>query len=76
LNSIKSEQQALAIIQEQSSSQLGFLQFFNLHRTHQAIAALVRDRQLCATAAALLGAKKLRLYQVWLLWNCLNSFVT
>eukprot|EP00775_Hariotina_reticulata_P001462 gene1462-1804_t len=63
LNSIKSEQQAMRVIQQQGNSQLGFLQFFNLHRSHATVAALVRDRQLCATAAALLGAKKLRLYQ-------------
>jgi hypothetical protein len=39
-------------------------QFFNLHRTNAAIDALVRDRRLASTAGQLLGAKRLRLYQV------------
>lgn len=64
LGSIRSEAQALALIQQHGSSELGFLQFFNLHRSKGLIAELVRSKQLAATAAQLLAAKKLRLYQV------------
>jgi hypothetical protein len=38
LGSISSEAQAMALIQQHGSSELGFLQFFNLHRTQQLIA--------------------------------------
>jgi hypothetical protein len=38
LGSIHSEAQALALIQQHGSSELGFLQFFNLHRTQPLIA--------------------------------------
>eukprot|EP00882_Tetradesmus_deserticola_P014664 GHRQ01015602.1.p1 GENE.GHRQ01015602.1~~GHRQ01015602.1.p1 ORF type:complete len:266 (+),score=78.70 GHRQ01015602.1:189-986(+) len=61
--SITSAEQAQELIQQHGSSQLGFLQFFNLHRTQTIIAELVRSQQLAATAAQLLGVKKLRLYQ-------------
>lgn len=46
-----------------AACQLGFLQFFNLHRSQAAIAQLVRHPALAGTAAQLLGAKRLRLYQ-------------
>lgn len=38
INSIKSEAQAMQTIQQQGSSDLGFLQFFNLHRSQALIA--------------------------------------
>ncbi|KAF6256823.1 hypothetical protein COO60DRAFT_1640423 [Scenedesmus sp. NREL 46B-D3] len=63
LGSISSEAQALELIRQHGSSELGFLQFFNLHRTQPMIAELVRSQQLAATAAQLLGVKRLRLYQ-------------
>lgn len=63
-DSITSPQQALQLIASHGSSELGFLQFFNLHRTQELINQLVRDRRLTATAAQLLGCSKLRLYQV------------
>lgn len=64
LDSITTPQQALQLIALHGSSELGFLQFFNLHRTQPVIDQLVRDRQLAGTAAQLLGARKVRLYQV------------
>lgn len=64
LDAVTTMQQALHLISAHGSNELGFLQFFNLHRSQPVIDALVRDRQLTATAAQLLGVKKLRLYQV------------
>lgn len=64
LDSIKSPKQALQLIQRQGNCDLGFLQFFNLHRTNAALASLVQNRHLTETAAQLLGVRRLRLYQV------------
>lgn len=64
LDRITTPQQALQLIASHGSSDLGFLQFFNLHRTQPAVDLLVRSKQLAGTAAQLLGARKLRLYQV------------
>jgi hypothetical protein len=64
LDSITSPQQALQLIASHGSSELGFLQFFNLHRSQPAISQLVRDPQLAGTAAQLLDARRVRLYQV------------
>eukprot|EP00879_Flechtneria_rotunda_P018142 GHRR01019027.1.p1 GENE.GHRR01019027.1~~GHRR01019027.1.p1 ORF type:complete len:164 (+),score=49.94 GHRR01019027.1:417-908(+) len=64
LNGIKSEQQALQLIKQQGNSELGFLQFFNLHRMEPAIQQLVWSKQLAAAAAQLLSVQRLRLYQV------------
>eukprot|EP00879_Flechtneria_rotunda_P030626 GHRR01033285.1.p1 GENE.GHRR01033285.1~~GHRR01033285.1.p1 ORF type:complete len:277 (+),score=84.27 GHRR01033285.1:143-973(+) len=63
LNGIKSEQQALQLIKQQGNSELGFLQFFNLHRMEPAIQQLVWSKQLAAAAAQLLSVQRLRLYQ-------------
>lgn len=64
LDSITSSQQALQLIASHGSSELGFLQFFNLHRSQPAIQQIVRDTQLAGTAAQLLGTRRVRLYQV------------
>lgn len=64
LDNITSPQQALQLIASHGSSELGFLQFFNLHRSQPAISQLVRDPQLAGTAVQLLGARRIRLYQV------------
>ncbi|KAK9845497.1 hypothetical protein WJX81_007970 [Elliptochloris bilobata] len=55
---------ALAVLRgARASGELGFLQVFNLHRECPSVRALVADPRLAATAAALLGVPKLRLYQ-------------
>lgn len=43
LGSISSEAQALELIRQHGSSELGFLQFFNLHRTQPMIAGEALD---------------------------------
>lgn len=74
LDSITSPQQALQLIASHGSSELGFLQFFNLHRSQPAISQLVRDPQLAGTAAQLLGARRVRLYQVRVCCCCVLLF--
>lgn len=64
LTSLQTAEQALQVIQQQGNSDLGFLQFFNLHRSHTVVADLVQDSQLPKIAAQLLGVRRLRLYQV------------
>lgn len=54
----------MQLIQQQGDSDLGFLQFFNLHRNQHVVHQLVHHPQLTATAAQLLGANRVRLYQV------------
>lgn len=62
---LSSEQQAQKLLRD-SGAPLGFLQYFNLHAAPGcgAVDALVRSREMAGTAAALLGAKRVRLYQV------------
>lgn len=64
LDSITTPQQALELLASHGSSELGFLQFFNLHRSQPDIQQLVRDPMLAGTAAQLLAARRVRLYQV------------
>jgi hypothetical protein len=64
LDNISTPQQALELLASHSSSDLGFLQFFNLHRSQPDIQQLVRDPCLAGTAAQLLVARRVRLYQV------------
>jgi hypothetical protein len=64
LDSITTPQQALELLASHGSSELGFLQFFNLHRSQPDIQQLVRDPRLAGTAAQLLAARRVRLYQV------------
>ncbi len=44
--------------------QVGFLQFFNLHRVDAQVQAVATSKRLASAAAQLLGAKHVRLYQV------------
>ncbi|KAF8057287.1 hypothetical protein HT031_006095 [Scenedesmus sp. PABB004] len=59
---IATEAEAERLI-DASAHELGFLQFFNLHRTEPAVDALARSAALAGAAAQLLGTKRVRLYQ-------------
>jgi hypothetical protein len=55
LGSISSEAQALRLIQQHGSSELGFLQFFNLHRTQALIAGEAEVLFLYVTVIVMSG---------------------
>jgi hypothetical protein len=62
--SISSIEQALDVLDQHGTDELGFLQMFNLHRYSSAVRELVTSPRLAKVAAELLGAPKVRLYQV------------
>jgi len=61
--SIKSTTEALRTIQRKGSDDLGFLQFFHMHRASDVVRRLVTGPALAGVAAQLLGVKRVRLFQ-------------
>lgn len=55
--------EARALIAAEGTDGLGFLQFFHLHRASAAVRALAAGPALAGAAAALLGARRVRLFQ-------------
>ena len=55
---------AKEVLRKYAQEDVGFLQFFNSHKTSKVVRALVHDPVLAATAAQLLGCDAVRLYQV------------
>ncbi|GAQ88817.1 hypothetical protein KFL_004610120 [Klebsormidium nitens] len=62
-SSVSNIEQALAVLAEHATDELGFLQMFNLHRYSRTVRELVTSPRLARVAADLLGASKVRLYQ-------------
>jgi hypothetical protein len=60
---VTSEVAAQRLLENEASDELGFLQFFNLHRQRAGVARLAASPALAGAAAQLLGVRKLRLYQ-------------
>jgi hypothetical protein len=60
LGSIASEAQALALIQQHGSSELGFLQFFNLYRTQTLIAGEAAAAVVCCVCISAWGTVLLK----------------
>ncbi|CAG9466696.1 unnamed protein product [Pedinophyceae sp. YPF-701] len=61
---IKSAEAAFQILADHGDDEVGFLQFFNLHRHSEAVRAIVTSPRLVATASQILGGvSKLRVYQ-------------
>jgi hypothetical protein len=52
------------VLQRSGSQPVGFLQFFHLHRHLPLVQQLISSPALAGTAAQLLGAQRVRLYQV------------
>lgn len=69
--SVSSIEQALTVLAEHATDELGFLQMFNLHRYSRAVRELVTSPRLARVAADLLGASKVQLYQV----RCLDMHI-
>lgn len=63
-SSIKNEAQAMAALARHGTDEVGFLQFFHLHRSSPVVDAVVRSKRLAGVAAQLLGVNRVRLYQV------------
>eukprot|EP00877_Chromochloris_zofingiensis_P011917 jgi/Chrzof1/697/Cz01g25070.t1 len=62
-SSIKNEAQAMAALARHGTDEVGFLQFFHLHRSSPVVDAVVRSKRLAGVAAQLLGVNRVRLYQ-------------
>ncbi|KAG2450445.1 hypothetical protein HYH02_004947 [Chlamydomonas schloesseri] len=62
-NEITTEAEARAALQKGASDPLGFLQFFNLHRSNETVARVALGQELAAVAAQLLGVRRVRVYQ-------------
>ncbi|KAG2486954.1 hypothetical protein HYH03_014451 [Edaphochlamys debaryana] len=62
-NSIHDEAEAREVLDELATDELGFLQFFNLHRSSRTVAQVALGAELAAVAAQLLNCKKVRVYQ-------------
>jgi hypothetical protein len=60
---IADEAAALRALRRRGTDAIGFLQFFHLHRSSDAVRALVAGPALAGVAAQLLGARRVRLYQ-------------
>lgn len=59
------EAAALRLLRRKGTDEIGFLQFFNVHRSHAAaFAGMVLGPALAGTAAQLLGVPRVRVYQV------------
>ncbi|KAG0615216.1 hypothetical protein M758_5G024000 [Ceratodon purpureus] len=61
--SLHSVAEAEAVIRQQGTDELGFLQCFNLHQKSEDVRRWASHPRLVAMVADLLGAKKVRLYQ-------------
>ncbi|GFR47152.1 hypothetical protein Agub_g8843 [Astrephomene gubernaculifera] len=60
---LATEAAARAALAAQATDDLGFLQFFNLHRSNEDVARVALGPELAAVAAQLLGARRVRVYQ-------------
>ncbi|GLC33176.1 hypothetical protein PLESTB_000362400 [Pleodorina starrii] len=61
--SLTSEAEVRDALQNHATDSLGFLQFFNLHRTNRAVCRVALGAELAAVASQLLGARRVRVYQ-------------
>eukprot|EP00798_Chlamydomonas_sp_ICE-L_P003271 gene3271-13295_t len=62
-NTLMTEEQATEVLRAEGTDEIGFLQFFNLHRTNSVVKEMVMNLKLARTASQLLGVKKVRLFQ-------------
>ncbi|EFJ47584.1 hypothetical protein VOLCADRAFT_91857 [Volvox carteri f. nagariensis] len=60
---LTSEAEVEQALQNHATDALGFLQFFNLHRTNRAVCQVALGPELATVAAQLLGARRVRVYQ-------------
>ena len=60
---------AIRLLDGRSAEPVGFLQIFNCHRDSAEVRGFLRRSGLGAAAAALLGARRVRLYQDCLFWK-------
>jgi hypothetical protein len=61
---LRTEAECWQVLREKSAEPVGFLQVFNSHRRNASIARVVLGPELAAAAAQLLGARRVRVYQV------------
>ncbi|KXZ56249.1 hypothetical protein GPECTOR_1g217 [Gonium pectorale] len=62
-DSVTSEAEARAALEDHATDDLGFLQFFNLHRINKAVARVALSPELASVASQLLGVRRVRVYQ-------------
>ncbi|GIL75969.1 hypothetical protein Vretimale_5627 [Volvox reticuliferus] len=60
---LTSEMEMREALQKHATDDLGFLQFFNLHRTNPAVCRVALGPELAAVASQLLAARRVRVYQ-------------
>lgn len=61
---VTDEAAAVRVLKRHGTDSVGFLQFFNLHKKCSAVKQVAFSKRMAGVAAQLLGAKRIRLYQV------------